>query len=149
MAAGDTKVTRSFLDLQADGTVTADFNGGAVKLALITSAHTPSYTGDNYFASLSALQVTAGTAYVDGGAALPGVSVTTSTSMAIFKATTLTFATDAAGFATARWGAIYVATGNTATSPVVAWVDLGSDRQNTAGPLLIYWTNNKIVKWTQ
>lgn len=150
MATGDTKVTRSHLELQADGTQVTDFNTDAIKLALLKSTYTPNYNTDVYFASLSAQQVTAGTAYVDGGKALASLSVTVSGSFAIFRAGTVSIDTDAAGFSTARWGVIYdYSTGNTATSPVVAVVDLGSDRANTAGPLLIYWASNKIIKWQQ
>jgi hypothetical protein len=150
MATGDTKATRSFLELQADGTAPVDFNSDTVKLMLIKSSHTPDYAGgDVYAGSLTATQVTAGTAYTNGGVNLASLSVTVSGSFAIFKAGTISIAQDAAGFATARYGAIYkLSAGSTmANSPIIAFVDLGSDRANTAGPLLIYWTSNKILKW--
>lgn len=149
MATGDTKVTRSFLELDADGTAAVDFNSDTVKLMLVKSAHTPNYTTDVYASSLTTNQVTVGTAYTAGGPTLGACSITVSTSFAIFKCATISIDTDAAGFSTARWGAIYKSTGDLATSPVIAWVDLGSDRANTAGPLLIYWTSNKVVKWQQ
>lgn len=147
MATGDTKVTRTHLDYQADGTAVVDFNTDTIKLMLLKSTYTPNYTGDTYMASLTTYQITTGTAYVDGGVTLASKSVTTSGSFAIFRSGTISIAQDASGFATARWGVIYKSTGSQATSPAIAVVDLGSDRANTAGPLLIYWTSDKIIKW--
>ena len=147
MATGDTKVTRTFLDMQADGTSVVDFNTDTIKLMLLKSAHTPSYTGDQYAASLTANQVTTGTAYVDGGVSLASLSVTVSGSFAIFRAGTISIALDAAGFSTARWGVLYKSGASLGASPIIAEVDLGSDRANTAGPLLIYWASDKVIKW--
>jgi hypothetical protein len=149
MATGDTTIFRTFLDGQIDGTRVVDFNSDTVKMMLLKSTYTPDLTASSYAGSLTAHQVTAGTAYVDGGAALASLSVTVSGSYAIFKAGTLSIASDAAGFSTARYGLLYKAAagGTLAESPVVALVDLGSDRANTAGPLLIYWASSKIVKW--
>jgi hypothetical protein len=150
MATGDTKVYRTHLDKQNDGTAVVDFNSDTVKMMLLKSSYTPDYTTGDYAGSFTANQVTAGTAYTDGGVTLSAVpSMTVSGSFAIFKAGTISIAQDAGGFATARYGLLYkrAALGTLAESPVIALVDLGSDRANTAGPLLIYWTGNKIIKW--
>ena len=150
MAAGDTKVYRTFLDKAADGTAPVDFNTGAVMLMLLKSTYTPDYTTGDYAGSFTANQVTAGTAHPDYGVTLSTApSMTVSGSFAIFKAGTISIDTDATGFATARYGLLYkrAASGTMAESPVIALVDLGSDRNNTAGPLLIYWASNKVIKW--
>ena len=151
MATGDTKAVRSHLEKQNDGTAVVDFNGTTMMFALIKSGHIPDYAGgDIMYGSLTATEVTAGTAYAAGGLTLSAiVSLTVSGSFAIFKCATISIAQDAAGFATARYGVLYsrAAAGTLAESPIVAFTDLGSDRANTAGPLLIYWTGNKVLKW--
>lgn len=151
MATGDTKVVLSHLEKQADGTAPVDFNSDTLMFMLIKSGHTPDYAGGDVFAtSLTATQVTAGTAHPNAGVTLSAiVSLSTSGSFAILKIGTISIAQDATGFATARYGALYkrAASGTLAESPIISFTDLGSDRNNTAGPLLIYWTGNKAIKW--
>ena len=148
MAAGDIKVHRTFLANQITGAAVVDFDTDTIKLMLLGSGHTPSSTGDDYAKSLTANQVTAGTAYTDGGPELVAKSITVSGSFAIWKAGTLTVTQDSAGgFAAARWGLIYKAGTSMGDSPVIATLDLGTDRNNTAGPLVISPAVNKIIKW--
>ena len=147
MAAGDTKVFRTFLANQISGAAVVDFDTDTIKLMLLGAGYTPDYTGDEYAKSLTANQVTAGTAYVDGGPELVAKSITVSGSFAIWKAGTLTVTQDAAGFAAARWGLIYKSGTSLGDSPVIATIELTTDRNNTAGPLVISPAVNKLIKW--
>ena len=147
MATGDTHAYSKYLENTDNGAAPVDWDSDTMKVALLKSTYTPNYSGDEFFASISSLQVTAGTAYVAGGKNLASLSVTISGSFVCLKTGTISFAVDAAGFSTARYAVVYDYIGaSTATSPVVAVMDLGSDRANTAGPLLIYWTGDKVLK---
>ena len=148
MSSGDCKVFRTFLANQISGAAVVDFDTDTIKLMLLGAGYTPSYTGDEYAKSLTAQQVTAGTEYVDGGPALAAKSITVSGLFAIWKAGTLTITQDAAnGFAAARWGLIYKAGTSFGDSPVIATIELTTDRNNTAGPLVISPAVNKLIKW--
>jgi hypothetical protein len=151
MAAGDIFWFDAGLNRLMRGEI--DFDGGAVKLGLITSAATPAKTtadprwGAGGSTNFSTNQVgTGGTSYT-GPVTLASPSVAVATPDVFFRANIVTLAQDASGFTNARWGILFQ---DDANDYAVAYVDLGSDRSLVAGQVQIDWNgaNNDILKLT-
>lgn len=94
------------------------------RLALVTAAYTPADT-DEWWSTLQAAETT-GAGYAAGGLDLPNSTFDTdpATGRAVLGCDPLVL-TDA-GF-TARWAVLFVNTGDPATSPLLSFVDLGTD----------------------
>jgi hypothetical protein len=151
MAAGDIFWFDAGLNRLMRGEI--DFDGGAVKIGLITSAATPAKTtadprwGAGGSTNFSTNQVgTGGTSYT-GPVTLASPSVAVATPDVFFRANIVTLAQDASGFTNARWGILFQ---DDANDYAVAYVDLGSDRSLVAGQVQIDWNgaNNDILKLT-
>jgi hypothetical protein len=151
MAAGDIFWFDAGLNRLMRGEI--DFDGGAMKLGLITSAATPAKTtadprwGAGGSTNFSTNQVgTGGTSYT-GPVTLGTPTVAVATPDVFFRASIVTLAQDASGFTNARWGIIFQ---DDANDYAVAYVDLGSDRSLAAGQVQIDWNgaNNDVLKLT-
>lgn len=156
MSAGDLWPTLRFREMLVDGTVAGlDWLSMTIKLALMKASLT-AYVDNSHLADLSYYgSVTAEEATVDGvagGKLLTTKSVTTSLSFAIMKAGAATFSSTSSGGTTARWAILYRDTGTPATSPIIAILDLGSDRALTGAsnstPLTVTFTNSKVLKFS-
>lgn len=107
-----------------------DFDTDTVKAMLCTSVYTPNQDTHRYKSSVTNEVV--GTGYTAGG-------VTLTTKTAVYTAGTNTLALDAddpswtGSTITARYLVFYVDTGSSATSPLLAYVDLGADVSSTNG----------------
>lgn len=152
MAAGDINVVTPFLlgttRGHASGGFPVDFDTDTIKLMLLTSAFNGSETAHSFVGSVTSMQVTAGTAYVAGGPTITSMTVTVSSSLVVVLAGNISIAQDASGFAAARWGVFYKekASASLTDSPIIAVLDLGSDRTNTTGALNINFTNGEMVR---
>ena len=148
MAAGDTHAYRNFVLNQETANNATNFGTDSISIMFLKNTYTPNYTADQYIGSVSSHEVTAGTAYLNNGISLSAVSMTVSGSFAILKIGNISLAQDNAnGFNHARYGVVYEKTGAAATSQLICLVDFGSDISNTAGPITISYTANKILKW--
>jgi hypothetical protein len=127
----------SFLKYQFDGTAVIDFNTDTIKVALVTSAYTPSATTHDYFNDITS-EVT-GTNYTAGGATLASLTLTESGGTVTFDAADVTWSYNATGFSNARYAIVYKSTGTAATSPLIGYVDFGADKGNTSSDLRIQW----------
>lgn len=107
-----------------------------IKVALCTSSYTPNIDTHVFFSDITN-EVT-GTAYVAGGATIttPTVTVDTANDRAYFDADDTTWASSTI---TARYGIIYKATGSAATSPLIGYLDFGSDKSTTGDTFYIQW----------
>lgn len=154
MAAGDINVVTPFMLGQlrghASGGFPVDFDTDTIKLMLLTASFDGAEVGHSFVGSITANQVTAGTAYVAGGPTVTSITVSLSSTIISIFAGNITIAQDASGFAAARWGVFYKekAAASLTDSPIIAVLDLGTARTNTTGALTINFTNGEMVRVT-
>lgn len=117
------------LSLQSMLNKEIDFDSDTVKAMLVTSAYTPAQDTHRYKSSVTG--EVSGTGYTAGGVTLASKTVT-------YDAATNTLTLDCADLSwpsssfTARYLIFYVSTGSDATSPLLAYVDFGTDVSTVA-----------------
>lgn len=141
MAAGD---VTTFDQAKVDfGNKIHDLDSDTYKVGLITSAATPTastaapHWGGTGTTNFATSQVTPGGNYATGGPSLTSVAYTNSGGTVSWVAAKVSIAMDVANPTNARWGIIYNDTD--ANKRAVAYVDLGADRDMSAGPFEIRW----------
>ena len=148
MAAGDLSLFNQAKAYMLDG----DFGStDVVKLALITSAVTPSdadaVPGMNAGATTTYTEVTAGGGYTAGGETLDTIAncVTEAAGTMTFDDTgaSVTWTQNASSPTDARYGIIYNSS-DTGLERALAWIDLGATVDLTAGDLTITWNASGI-----
>ena len=114
-----------------------DWDTDTIKVALVTSSYTPDQDAHDYWDDVSANEAS-GTGYTAGGATLASKTVgyTAGTNVTKFDAADVSWA---ASTVTARYAVIYVDTGSAATSPLIGYVDFGSNQSSSAGTFSIVW----------
>ena len=130
--------------LTQNDTVDWDDNSSTtVKLALVTSSYTPAVDTHDFWNDVSANEVS-GTNYTAGGNAIANKAVSTPASgtITVDGDDPTTWSQDASGFSNARYAILYKDTGNTATSPLIAYYDMSSDQGNVAGDLTLSFSPN-------
>lgn len=123
-----------------------DFDSDTIKVALLTSSYSPDQDAHDYFNDVSANEVS-GTGYTAGGATLASKTATydSANNVVILDAADTTWASSTI---TARYAVIYDATGTASTSPLIGYVDFGSDQSSTNGNFTITWDSTGIVRIT-
>jgi len=114
-----------------------DFDDNAtttVKIALVTNSYAPNVDTHDFWDDASANEVS-GTNYTAGGnvVANKSVSVPSSGVVTIDADDPATWAQSASGFTNARYAILYKDTGNSGQSPLVAYYNMTTDRNNTDG----------------
>lgn len=119
-------------------------NGGAVDLdtdtitvSLHTSTYTPDFDTHDFFDDVTN-EVSNGSGYTTGGAALSGkvVSLDTASDFAYFDADDLTWTALTKTF---RYAVIRKNTGTASTSPVIALIDFGTNQSPSAIDFTLQW----------
>ena len=127
-----------------DGTILPEAH--SIKAVLLTSSHTPSQSGHDEYADISADEVSAsGTGYTTGGVVLSGVSVTRSGGVATLDATDYTFASLTAG-AAFRYVALY--DDDVAGDPLLCLLDPGSLQTPDGNAVVLQWNASGLVTST-
>lgn len=123
-----------------------DFDSDTIKVALVSSSYTPDQDAHDYFNDVSSYEVT-GTGYTAGGATLASKTATydSATNVVILDAADTTWASSTI---TARYAVVYGSTGTASTSPLIGYVDFGSDQSSTSGNFTITWDSTGIVRIT-
>ena len=118
-----------------------DLDGDTIKLSLHTSSYTPADANDFYDDVTN--EVGASGTYSAGGATL---SVTLSQDdtddEGVFDATDVSFTS---ATITARGAVIYKSAGTASTSPLVCYIDFGSNQTSTAGTFTISFAAEGII----
>lgn len=109
-----------------------------VKIALVTASYTPNVDTHDFWNDVSANDVS-GANYTAGGNAIANKSVSAPSSgvVTIDADDPATWTQNAAGFTNARYAILYKDTGNAATSPLMAYYDMTTDRNNRDGDFAI------------
>lgn len=123
-----------------------DFDSDTIKVALLTSSYTPNQDTHDYFNDVSANEVT-GTGYTAGGITLASKTATydSGTNVIVLDAADVTWSSSTI---TARYAVVYGSTGTASTSPLIGYVDFGSDQSSTNGNFTITWDSTGIVRIT-
>lgn len=123
-----------------------DYDSDTIKVALLTSSYTPNQDTHDYFNDVSANEVS-GTGYTAGGATLASKTATydAGTNVIVLDAADITFSSSTI---TARYAVVYGSTGTASTSPLIGFVDFGSDQSSTNGNFTITWDSTGIVRIT-
>jgi len=123
-----------------------DFDTDTIKVALVTSSYTPDQDAHDYWDDVSANEAS-GTGYTSGGATLGSKTVTqdNATNKQTFDAADVSWTSSTV---TARYAVIYKSTGTASTSPLIAYVDFGSNQSSSAGTFQITWNASGIFYTT-
>ena len=124
----------NYLREAQDGNI--DLINDDIRVALLTSSYTPDLD-HAFFDEVSANEVS-GTGYTAGGAALTGKVIADDDAgdRAYFDADDVVWANSTI---TARYAVIYKNTGVQATSPLIDYIDFGSDRESSGADFRIEW----------
>lgn len=119
-----------------------DLDTDTIKVALVTSSYTPNQDTDDMFDDVT--NEVSGTGYTAGGASLANKTVTqdNTDNEGVFDADDVTWSTSTI---TARAAVVYKSTGTASTSPLICYIDFGSDKISTAGNFIIAWNAEGIV----
>lgn len=119
-----------------------DLTTDTIKVALVTSSYTPNADTHEFFDDITN-EIT-GTGYTAGGATLSSKSVTqdNTNDLAYFDAADASWPSSTL---TARGAVIYKDTGTPGTSPLIAFIDFGTDRTSSADTFRIEWSASGIL----
>jgi hypothetical protein len=110
--------------------------GSTVKIALLTSAHTPNQDTHEFFSDISPNQVAAGGGYTAGGEVLTKIdaSYDAATNTTILDANDVTWS---ASTITARYAVIYIDTGTPATSALLGYITFDAEQASANGNFVV------------
>lgn len=123
-----------------------DWDTDTIKVALVSSSYTPNQDSHDYWDDVSSYEVT-GTGYTAGGATLGSKTVgyTSGTNVTKFDAADVSWTSSTI---TARYAVVYLSTGSSSTSVLIAYVDFGSDQSSSSGTFSITWSASGIFTTT-
>lgn len=123
-----------------------DWDTDTIKVALVSSSYTPNQDSDDYWDDVSSYEVS-GTGYTAGGATLGSKTVgyTSGTNVTKFDAADVSWTSSTI---TARYAVVYLSTGSSSTSVLIAYVDFGSDQSSSSGTFSITWSASGIFTTT-
>ena len=123
-----------------------DWDTDTIKVALVTSSYTPDQDAHDYWDDVSANEAS-GTGYSAGGATLGSKTVTqdNATNKQTFDAADTSWSTSTV---TARYAVIYKSTGTASTSPLIGYVDFGTNESSSGGTFQITWNASGIFTTT-
>lgn len=116
--------------------------GDTIKFLIADATHAP-VAADEFLADATLTEVS-GTNYTAGGETLGSQTATETGGTTTFDGADITISESAGGFADGRYGVLYKDTGNTATSPIIAFTDFGAAKGNTGGDLTFSWNASGI-----
>lgn len=122
-----------------------DWDTDTIKVALTTSTYTPNQDTHDYFNDVT--NEVSGTGYTAGGNTLASKTITydDANNVIVLDAADTTWASSTI---TARYAVVYASTGTASTSPLIGYVDFGSDQSSTNGNFTITWDSTGIVRVT-
>jgi hypothetical protein len=133
-------IFNSFKKKIMDGSI--DLDTDTIKVALVTSIYTPDQDAHDFFDDIT--NEVSGTGYTAGGASLANKAVTADNTdnEGVFDADDVTWGSSTI---TARGAVLYKSTGTASTSPIIAYIDFGSDKVSSAGNFMIAWAAEGIL----
>lgn len=133
----------SFKTNTINGTGFINFNSDTIKVALITSIVTPNISIHEFWSALQVTEVS-GSNYTLRGNTLITKRVREFNGVVTFDADDVTWTFSLTGFANARHAILYKDTGNNITAPLIATLNLESDRSNISTDLVLVMASTGI-----
>jgi hypothetical protein len=131
-----------------NGTFSTDWDTDTIKCMLFAhaaSSYITNSSGITYHAAIASGEIS-GTGYTASGATVSGATIAFNG----FNPTKIKLDANDTSWAnstiTARYAVIYKWTGNGMTSPVICWVDFGSNQSSSSGTFEIQWNASGIVE---
>jgi hypothetical protein len=128
-------LAKAFGSTQSAGTPAFDWLSDTIKVALLSSAYTPSQDTHTFFSDVDSREIT-GSGYTAGGATLSGKTLTETDGMAVFDAVDTSWPTSAI---TARYAVIYKMGTAANSSPLLGYMDFGVTGISHGGTFTITW----------
>lgn len=131
-----------------NGTFSTDWDNDTIKVALFAhsaSSYVTNSSGYTYWSEIGGQEIS-GTGYTASGATLgtPSIAFNGHNPTKV-KLTGANTSWVSASF-TARYAVLYKWTGNASTSPLICWVDFGSNQTVTSATFEIQWNPSGIVE---
>lgn len=122
-----------------------DMDTDTIKCALVTSTYSPNIDTHVFWSDVT--NEVSGTGYTAGGATLASVTVTqdNTNDRGVVDAADVTWST---ATITARAAVLYKSTGTASTSPLICYIDFGSDQTSSGGNFVIQWNASGIFALT-
>lgn len=119
-----------------------DLDTDTIKVMLVTSTYTPNQDTHDFKDDVT--NEVSGTGYTAGGATIANdsVAVDTTDNEGVYDGDDVTWATSTI---TARAAVLYKDTGTASTSPLICYLDFGSDQSSSAGDFTIQWNAEGIL----
>jgi hypothetical protein len=119
-----------------------NFGTSDINVMLVSSSYTPNEDDDDFQDDVTG--EVSGIGYTSGGATLTGGTVTqdNTDNEAVYDADDVTWGTSSV---TARGAVLYKNTGVGSTSPLIAYIDFGSDQTSSSGNFTIQWNTEGII----
>lgn len=122
-----------------------DFDSDAeLSIALVTASYTPNRATHDFWDDANANEV-AGTNYTAGGILLTTKALAVVANQMSFTADSITWLQNAGGFTNARHAILFKNTGTPSTSRLIQYNDLGSDRGNVGGDLVLQFPAGLLI----
>ncbi len=147
MATGTGKVYTKAISRAFNGEI--NYSTDTIKVALVTSTYTPDQNAHDYFNDITN-ELSTANGYTAGGATLASKTVTDGTLSVVFDGADTVWTASGGPIGACRYAIIYKDTGTASTSPLISYVDFGSDQTATDGnTFTIAWdATNGVVKAT-
>ena len=135
-------VYNSFKAKIMDGSIDLDTDN--INVSLHTSAYTPSIDNHTFYSDVTASEVASANGYTTKGQSLSSKAVSTDTTddEGVFDAADVTWSSSTI---TARYAILWKNTTINTTSPLIAYVDFGSDKTSDNGNFIITWSSEGIL----
>lgn len=135
-------VWNSFKAKIMDGSIDLDTDN--INVSLHTSSLTPNIDTQTFYSDITASEVSSANGYTTKGVSLASkaVAIDTTDDEGTFDAADVTWSSSTI---TARYACIWKNTGTNTTSPLIAYVDFGSDKTSDNGNFIITWSSEGIL----
>lgn len=131
-----------------NGAFSTDWDTDTIKVALFAdtaSSFVTNSSGYTYWSQIGSGEIS-GAGYTASGAVASGMSIAFNGHNPTKIKLTGSNTAWPTSTITARLAVIYKWTGNPATSPLICWVDFGSNQSSSSGTFEIQWNANGIVE---
>lgn len=118
----------------------------SIKCLMTTASYTPDQNADQFKSSIT--NEVSGTGYTAGGQALSSRTLAYSNTghTTTFDAADVNWTSST--IANARYAVLYKDTGTSSTSPLIAYIDFGSNQSSNNGDFIIQWNASGIIQLT-
>lgn len=137
-----------------NGAFSTDWDNDTIKVALFAAAASSFVTncsGYTYWSQIGSGEIT-GTGYTASGTTASGMSIAFNGHNPTKIKLTASNTAWPTSTITARYAVVWKSTGAAGTSPLICWVDFGSDQSSSSGTFEIQWNSSGIVEisspWT-